>query len=121
MFSWEDGMTYMTGMDENGIAEQGLQNTDDTLVMGQGVEKPEFLDINVETSEGLGSVLFADENAFSTDTRIEVGAGFKEFMLRCDTEHLPTEFKHGFYGEQPAEEEVSVLVAVLEKSITVPD
>jgi hypothetical protein len=89
--------------------------------MRQGVEKPEFLDINVEPSEGLGSVLFADENAFSANASIGIGAGCQEFVLRCDPKHLLTEFKHGFGREEPAEEEITVLVAVLEQSITVVD
>ena len=90
-------------------------------MMRQRVEKSEFLDINVEPSEGLGSVLFTDENAFSANSGIEMGAGFKELMLICDTEHLSTEFKHGFVRKEPAEEEIAVLVAVLEQSITVVD
>lgn len=90
MFSWEDGMTNVTGMDENGTAEQHFQNTHDTLVMGQGVEKSEFLDINVKIYENLGSILFTDEDPFSSDSRIGVGVGFKQFVLLCDTEHLPT-------------------------------
>ena len=91
------------------------------LVMGQGVEKSEFLNVNVETSESLGSILLADKDPFSTDSGIEMGAGFKELMLICNTEHLSTEFKHGFGREQPAEEEITVLVAVFEQPITVAD
>ena len=116
MFSREDGMTNVTWVNENRVTKQDLQNMHDTLVMGKGVEKSEFLDVNVETPEGLGSVLFAYENAFPTDSGIGVGAGFKEFVLLCDTEHLLTEFKHGFCREQPAEEEIAVLTAVFKKS-----
>jgi hypothetical protein len=60
----------------------------DTLVMGEGVEKSEFLDINVETSEGFGSILFTDEDPSSADTVIGMGVWFKEFVLICYTKYL---------------------------------
>jgi hypothetical protein len=90
MFSWEDDVTDVTGMDKNRIAEQDFQNTHDTLVMRKGVEKPKFLNINVETSESFGSVLFADEDTFSTDTGIGMGVWFKKLVLMCHTEHRLT-------------------------------
>jgi hypothetical protein len=90
MFSWEDDVTDVTGMDENRIAEQDFQNTHNTLVMGKGVEKSKFLDINIKISESLGSILFADEDTFSTDTGIGMGVWFKKLVLMCHTEHRLT-------------------------------
>jgi len=90
MFSGEDDMTYMTGMDENRRTKQDFQNMHNTLVMRKCVEKSEFLDINVKIYESLGSILFTDENTFPADTRIWISVWCKKFVLICHMEHLST-------------------------------
>lgn len=50
-----------------------------------------------------------------------MGSWFKELVPICDTEHLSTQLEHRLHGEQPGKEEISVLVAVLEKSSTIRD
>lgn len=83
MLSRENDVTDVTWVNENRVAEQDFQNLHDMLVMGKGVEESDFLDINVETSEGLGAVLFTDEDTASTDSGIGIGIWVKEFMLIC--------------------------------------
>jgi hypothetical protein len=90
MFPGEDDVADVTRVNENSVVEQNFQNSHDTLVMGKGVEKTEFLNVNVELPEGLGSVLFANKDPFSTDSGIGMGTRFKKLMLLCDTEHLLT-------------------------------
>ena len=90
MFSGEDDVTDVPWVNQNRVVEQDFQNLHDTLVMGKGVEKSEFLNVNVETPESFGSILLADEDPFSTDSGIEMGVWFQEFMLICHMEHLPT-------------------------------
>ena len=51
--------------------------------MRKRVEKSELLDVNVETSEGFGSILFADEDPFSANGGIGIGVRFKECVLFC--------------------------------------
>ena len=53
--------------------------------MGKFVKGSELLDIGVETSVGLGSILFTDENTFSVDASIGINAWFEKMVLISHT------------------------------------
>jgi hypothetical protein len=57
----------------------------DTFIMGKFVKGAELLNIGVETSVGLGSILFTGENTFSVDASIGINAWFEKMVLISHT------------------------------------
>jgi hypothetical protein len=60
------------------------------FMMGKFVKGSDFLDVGVEASVGLRSILFTDENTFSAYAGVGISTWFKEIVLISYTEHLST-------------------------------
>ena len=81
MFSREDDVTNMTRVNKNRFAKYCFQNTRDMFMMGKFVKGSDFLDVGVEASVGLRSILFTDENTFSAYAGVGISTRLKEIVL----------------------------------------